>query len=159
VYLGGGYWVAHRYGVGENLSWDLLAWFFVFQTLAALMFGSMFIAVGAACSDMRETQNLLWPVMLLVTMPMFVIVQVLREPNSAVVTGLSFVPFATPSLMIARQAVPPGLPLWQPLVGVAVMLLTTLACVWAAGRIFRVGILMTGKGASLPQMARWVFKG
>jgi ABC-2 type transport system permease protein len=160
VYLGGGYWAAQRYeGMAEALSWEILAWFLVFQTLAALLFGSMFIAVGAACTDMRETQNLLWPVMLLATMPMFVIVQVLREPHSPVVTALSFVPFATPSLMIARQAMPPGPPLWQPLLGAAGMLLTTLACVWAAGRIFRVGILMMGKGATLAQIARWVLKG
>ena len=43
----------------------LLAWFVVFQALAALMYGSLFIAIGAACTDMKETQNLMWPVMLL----------------------------------------------------------------------------------------------
>jgi ABC-2 type transport system permease protein len=159
VYLGGALWAAHRYGFAEYVPAELLVWFFVFQALASLMYGSLFIAIGAACSDMRETQNFLWPVMLLATLPMFVIVNVLQEPSSAVSTGLSFFPFATPSLMIARQAVPPGVPWWQPALGAAGVLLTTLACVWAAGRVFRVGLLMQGKGARLGEVARWVLRG
>jgi ABC-type Na+ efflux pump permease subunit len=159
VYLGGAYWAAHSWGMGEAASWSLIAWFLLFQLLASLMYGALFIAVGAACTDMRETQNLVWPVTLLATMPMFLLGQVLREPNSSVVMGLSFFPFATPSLMIARQAVPPGVPVWQPIVGVVAMLSTTLVCVWVAGRIFRVGILLMGKGANLIEMGRWVLRG
>jgi ABC-2 type transport system permease protein len=159
VYLGGLYWAAHHYGFAEYVPGSLLAWFVLFQCLAALMFGSLFIAVGAACTDMRETQNLLWPVMLLAITPMFVLGNVLQEPNSAVATGLSFFPFATPMLMMVRLSVPPGIDAWQPLLGALVVLATTLLCVYAAGRIFRVGILMQGKGASLKDMARWVFRG
>jgi ABC-2 type transport system permease protein len=159
VYLGGAYWAAHRYGFDRLLSVELLVWFIVFQSLASLMYGSLFIAVGAACTDMKETQNLLWPVMLLAVFPMFLLGSVLQEPNSTVATAASFFPFATPMLMIARAAVPPGLPWWQPAVGVVVVLLTSLLCVYAAGRIFRVGILMQGKGARLADMARWVFRG
>jgi ABC-2 type transport system permease protein len=159
VYLGGAYWGAFYYGYAEYASLGLLAWFITFQTLAALMFGALFIAVGAACTDMRETQNLLWPVMLLASLPMFFLAPLLRSPNSPVIVGMSFFPFATPSMMIARQAMPEGVPWWHPVVGAAGMLLTTLLCVWVAGRIFRVGILMMGKGASPAEMARWVFRG
>src|SRR5262245_22497577 len=159
VYIGGTYWAAHRYGMAEHAPVSLVLWFVLFQTLAALMYGSLFIAVGAACTDMRETQNMMWPVMLLASLPMFVLGNVLREPNSSVVAGMSFFPCATPMLMVARQAMPPGVPVWQPIVGAAGMLLTTLLCVWAAGRVFRVGILLMGKGASPAEMARWVFRG
>jgi ABC-2 type transport system permease protein len=159
VYLSGAYWAAHRYGFAHYISADLLAWFVVFQALAALMYGSLFIAIGAACTDMKETQNLLWPVMLLVVMPMFLLGSVLQEPNSTLAASLSFFPFATPTLMILRQSVPPGVPVWQPIVGVALVLVTTLLCVWAAGRIFRIGILMQGQGAKLGEILRWVFHG
>jgi ABC-type Na+ efflux pump permease subunit len=131
----------------------------VFQFLAALMFGSLFIAIGAACTDMKETQNLLWPVMLLASLPLFLMGTVLREPNAPVARGLSFFPFATPTLMIARQAVPPGIPWWEPVLGVVLVLATTVFCVYAAGRIFRVGILMQGKGARVGELLRWVFRG
>jgi ABC-2 type transport system permease protein len=159
VYLGGAYFSAHHFGFSEHAPPGLIVWFLLFQTLASLMYGSLFIAVGAACTDMKETQNLLWPVMLLATMPMFVLGNVIREPNSGVVTVFSFFPFATPMLMIARQAVPPGVSVWQPFAGIAGVLATTLFCVWAAGRIFRVGILLQGKGANFTEMARWVFRG
>ncbi len=159
VYLGGAYWAARHYGFAQYIPADLLAWFVVFQALAALMYGSLFIAVGAACTDMKETQNLLWPVMLLAMLPMFLMGSVLQEPNSGVAVGLSFFPFATPMLMILRQSVPPGVPPWQPILGVGLVVLTTLLCVWAAGRIFRVGILMQGKGAKLDEMLRWILHG
>jgi ABC-2 type transport system permease protein len=157
VYLGGAYWAAWEYGFAEYIPADLLAWFVVFQALAALMYGSLFIAVGAACTDMKETQNLMWPVMLVAMLPMFLLGSVLQEPNSTVAASLSFFPFATPMLMIMRQSVQPGVPAWQPVLGVVVVVLMTLLCVWAAGRIFRVGILMQGKGAKLGEMLRWVF--
>jgi ABC-2 type transport system permease protein len=159
VYLGGAYWAAYHYGFSEFVSVPLLLWFLVYQALAALMFGSLFIAIGAACTDMKETQNLLWPVMLLACLPMFMLGNVIQEPNNAAATGMSFFPFATPMLMIARQAIPPGIPLWQPFAGVAIVLATTVLCVYAAGRIFRVGILMQGKGANYAQMFRWVLRG
>ncbi len=159
VYLAGAYGLGMQFGMVEYIGVELVVWFVVYQTLAALMFGSLFIAVGAACTDMKETQNLLWPVMLLAALPVFLLGNVLREPNSPVVVGLSFFPFATPMLMITRMGVPPGIPWWQPVLGVVPVLLTTVFCVWAAGRIFRVGILMQGKGARIGEMVKWVFRG
>jgi ABC-2 type transport system permease protein len=49
--------------------------------------------------------------------------------------------------------------MWEMLVGIGLVLITTFICVWAAGRIFRVGILMQGKGAKLSDLIRWIFKG
>src|SRR5262249_53686867 len=88
VYLGGAYIfalkseAAQKYGFIEHLPVELIAWFVVFQVLAVILYGSLFIAIGAACTDMKETQSLIWPVMLLATMPMFVCFNVIREPNS-----------------------------------------------------------------------------
>jgi ABC-2 type transport system permease protein len=159
VYMSGALWAAQRFGFAGSLRPDLLAWFLAYQVLAALMYGSLFIAVGAACTDMKETQNLLWPVMLLASLPLFLLGNVLREPNSPVAVGMSFFPFATPMLMIARMAVPPGIAWWEPVLGVVLVLATTVLCVYAAGRIFRVGILMQGKGARLGELVKWVFRG
>lgn len=159
IYLGAAYWAAHRHGFTEYLSAEVLAWFVVYQMLAVLMFGSMFIAIGAACTDAKESQSMLMPVMVLVCLPLFVWFNVVREPNSAFATWFSLFPPATPMLMVARLAVPPGVAVWQPAAGVVLVLLATLGCVWAAGRIFRVGILMQGKGARVGEMLRWVVRG
>jgi ABC-2 type transport system permease protein len=159
VYLGGAYWVLSRFDVTEFLSGSLLAWFLAFQVLAVLMYGSLFIAIGAACSDAKETQALLIPVVMLITFPLFTLRHVIEEPNSAFSFWSSLFPFGTPMLMVTRLALPPGIPWWQPVLGVVGVLLTTLLCVYAAGRIFRVGILMQGKGAKVQDLARWVFRG
>lgn len=159
VYLSGAYWAAHHYGYTELVSIGLLAWFFAYLVLGVLMYGSLFIAVGAACTDLRETQAMLWPVMLLAMVPMFVWFNVVREPNSAFATFASFLPNATPMLMLVRVAVPPGIAWWQPAVGMMGVLAATLACLYAGGRIFRVGLLMQGKAAAPRELLRWIFKG
>jgi ABC-2 type transport system permease protein len=159
VYLVGAYVALDRAGYAEYFPWHLLWWFIGFQVLAVLMFGSIFIAIGAAVTDLKEAQSMMTPVMLLMMAPMFVWFNVVREPNSTVAIVMSFFPPATPMLMVVRQAVPPGIPLWQPIAGVAAVLVTTLLCVFAAGRIFRVGMLMQGKGAKVAELARWAIRG
>jgi ABC-2 type transport system permease protein len=159
IYLVGGYIAIHNAGFAQYFPGHVVWWFVLFQGMAVLLYGSIFIAIGAACSDMKEAQNMLTPVMIIVVSPMLVWFQVLKEPLAPLSLALSLFPPATPMLMIVRQAVPPGVPLWQPLLGVALVLLSMLVCVVAAGRIFRVGILIQGKGATVGQMIRWVFRG
>jgi ABC-2 type transport system permease protein len=159
LYLAGAYWAAQRYGFAEYIPAWLIGWFLLYQTLGIMMYGSLFIAIGAACSDIKETQSLITPVMLVAMIPMFTLVNLIERPSGPLSTGLSFFPFATPMVMIIRQAVPPGIPWWQPVLGIFGMIAMTTACVYAAGRVFRVGLLMQGKGANFAQMARWVVRG
>jgi len=159
LYLGGAYWTANYFGVADLVSPGLMAWFIVYLVIAVVMYGALFIAVGAACSDIRDTQTMLWPVMLLAMLPLFVWINVAKEPTSTFSTVISFIPTATPMLMIIRIAVPPGIAWWQPALGLVLMLITTVICLYIAGRIFRVGILMQGKGASIRDLARWIVRG
>jgi len=159
LYLTGAFLALDRSGYGQYFPWHLLGWFIVFQVLAVVMFGSIFIAIGAAVSDMKEAQSMMTPVMLLIMAPLFVWLNVVREPNSSMAVLFSLFPTATPMLMLVRQAVPPGIPLWQPILGIHGVLIMTLLCVFAAGRIFRVGILMQGKGAKIADMIRWAVRG
>ena len=159
VYLGGGYTVAAHFGYAEYLPLHLLGWFLLYQSLAVIMFGSMFIAIGAACSEMKEAQSSLMPVMVLACYPMFIWINVVKEPTSTFSTLASFFPTGTPMLMVLRLGADPEIPLWQPALGAVLVLLTTLLCVYAAARVFRVGILMQGKGAKISEMVRWVVRG
>jgi ABC-2 type transport system permease protein len=159
VYLLGAYFGARRTGYLELIPFHLAGWFIVYQTLAVVMFGSVFISIGAAVSDARDAQSMVTPAMLLLVSPMFVWLIVAREPTSTLATALSLFPPATPMLMVLRAAAAPNLPLWQPVLGIVLTLVTTLLFVFAAGRIFRVGLLIQGKGARLGDMVRWVISG
>ncbi len=157
VYLGGGFAVAAQAGYAHVITPGLLFFFVIFLTLAVLLYGSIFIAVGAACSDLKDAQSLITPVMLIAVLPMFAWQLVLKSPTSAFSTAISLVPTATPFMMQLRLAVQPGPPWWQVVAGVLLTTATTVACVWAAGKIFRVGILTQGKSAGIGQMIRWIF--
>ena len=159
VYLGGAYFAASHFGYLEYLSTEVLIWFLVYQVLSVLMFGSVFIAIGAASTDAKESQSLLMPVMLIICIPMFVLTNVIQEPDGALATGMSYFPPCTPMLMITRLAIPPGIAWWEPWLGIVVVLVTTLFCVWAASRIFRIGILMQGKGARFGELIKWIWQG
>jgi ABC-2 type transport system permease protein len=80
-------------------------------------------------------------------------------PNSGLATALSlFSPF-TPVIMLLRQAMPAGVPAWQPWVGLAGVILWTLAGTWLTARIFRVAILMQGQSPKLGDLMRWAWQG
>lgn len=160
VYIAGAFVTLQYLGYGDKFPpVHVILWLILFQTLAVLMYGSLFIAIGAAVSDIREAQSAMMPVTLLAVAPMFVWFQVLKEPDSIFSVALSLFPPATPMLMVLRLSGPSSVPVWQPVLGSILVLLSTMLCVYAAGRIFRVGILMPGKGASFGQMARWVLRG
>lgn len=159
VYLSAAYFAAHHFGYDQFVSPTLLAWFLVFQVLGVIIYGSLFMAIGAACNDAKQIQSLMFPVTMLAVSPMFALAKMVQDPQSAVATWLSFFPFATPMLMIFRIAIPPGVAWWQPALGAGLMIVTAVVCVYAAGRIFRLGLLLQGKGADLRQMLRWVIRG
>jgi ABC-2 type transport system permease protein len=159
IYGLGGLWFAGRstFDITSYVTPSVIGWFFLFQMLAVLMFGSMYIAVGASCSDMKEAQALLLPLNLLIMLPLMMVVDVIQHPAGPLAKWGSLFPTAAPMLTIARIAASPSLPLWQKLLPALITFATTVVFVWAAGRIFRVG-LMAGK-ASLGAMMQWIIRG
>jgi ABC-2 type transport system permease protein len=131
-----------------------LVLFLVFFLLGYFLFSSLYAAVAAMCSTEEEAQQTQIPVTLLVVAPMIVLPVIMEDPNGALGTGLSFVPFFSPILMFPRFMA--GAPLWHVGVSLVLMAITVLAVAWVAGRIYRVGILMQGKRPTLPEIVRWV---
>ncbi len=102
---------------------------------------------------------MMMPVWVLMMVPMMVWIQVAKSPEGAFATTMSLIPPFTPMLMLIRQSTPAGVPAWQPWVGLIGVALFTTLCVWGAGRIFRVGILMQGKPPSMLSLIRWAVRG
>ncbi|MCU0960432.1 MAG: ABC transporter permease [Pirellulaceae bacterium] len=159
IYLTGGYALARYNQVTDLVPFHILPWFAVFQVLAVLMFSSMFMAIGAAVNQLKEAQSLLLPVWVLIVLPLFVWINVVREPNSSFATWLSLIPPFIPMLMCLRLASTSAIPLWQPLLGLAIMVATTGLCVFASSRVFRIGMLTQGRAPKLNELLRWAITG
>jgi len=159
VYAAGGVGAAYYMKASSTIPFGALPWLFVYGIAAALMFGALFVALGSACSDLRESQSVLMPVWLLAMAPMFIWLPLVKEPGGKLALYASLFPPFTPMLMLLRQATPGGVPAWQPWVGLAEVIAFTVLCVWAAGRIFRVGILMQGKPPRLGEILKWAVRG
>jgi ABC-2 type transport system permease protein len=159
VYVIGGVFFLGKLGLNEYIPFHMIPWFFTFLVLEIVMVGSLLAALGSACNDPKDAQNLTFPAMFPVFFPMFVFMPILMEPTSAFATWLSLVPPFTPMLMLIRKAAPAGIPAWQPWVGLVGVLLFTAFAVWAGGRIFRVGILMQGGPTKLAKILKWSIRG
>jgi ABC-2 type transport system permease protein len=156
VYLGGGLYLATTSGAWNLIRLPLIGWFLIFLLCAVMIFGSIFVAIGSACSDLKDSQAMMQPVMMGLMLPLIASPVVLRSPDSMLSTVLSLIPTATPFLMVLRLALTPPPPLWQVGLSVALTMGTAVLFVWAAGRIFRVGLLMQGKPPNLPELLRWI---
>jgi ABC-2 type transport system permease protein len=156
VYAVGGVMTARYYGYGDAIRPSDLAWLFLFLALAVFIFGSIFITIGAACSDLKDAQGMMTPAMLFLMLPWMTWFAIINAPESPMSVGLSLFPTATPFLMLLRIAIPPGPPIWQILLALLLTGATAVALVHAAGKIFRTGLLMQGKAATLGEMWKWV---
>jgi ABC-2 type transport system permease protein len=156
VYIAGGAAVAHYMGYGDALRLSDIGWLMLFLVMASFMFGSIFITIGAACSDLKDAQGMMTPAMLIMMLPWMTWFAILNAPDSSMSIGLSLFPTAAPFLMLLRIMIPPGPPVWQIALAVAIAAATTVAAVYAAGRIFRTGLLMQGKAATFGEMWKWV---
>jgi ABC-2 type transport system permease protein len=156
VYFGGGIYAVMSLGRFDLVDPAALAWFVVFLICASLMFGSIFLALGSACSDLKDAQSMLQPAMILVLLAYLGSFIVMRNPDSGLAVGMSLWPTTTPFAMMLRIVLPPGPPMWQVLLSMVILLASTAGIIWAGGRIFRVGLLMQGKAPTLPELVKWI---
>ena len=159
IYAAGGMFLAGQFNVLDKIEPSTVAWFLVFAGLGTLMYGALFVAVGAAVTNLKEAQNLLTPVILLVVAPMMAFMPIVTEPSGRVARALTYFPLTTPMTTVLRLGVPPGIGLGEKLAAAGLSVATTLVLIWLAGRIFRFGMLHTDKAAAMRDMVRWVARG
>ena len=114
VYLVGGIAVASHYGYAErdHAGGPRLVCALPGRS-RCFIFGSIFITIGAACTDLKDAQGMMTPAMLLLMLPWLTWFSVAQAPDSTMSLALSLFPTATPFLMLMRIAIPPGPPMWQ----------------------------------------------
>lgn len=131
---------------------------FVFYFLSGyFLYATLFAAIAAAADQEQDMQTLQLPITLPLIIPMLMIGRIMEAPDGTFATVLSMIPLFTPTLMMVRAGAT-SIPVWQIVASSVLMIATFFAAVWAAGRIYRVGILSYGKKASFKDMLRWLVK-
>jgi ABC-2 type transport system permease protein len=145
---------------GESIvSGAQAAWFLLYYLLGFLMIGSLMVAVGSACNTIKEAQNMMAPLSMILILPLVISILSLQNPNGPLATFASFIPPFTPFMMVARMAGAPGPPDWQVWVTLLLLVLSTYAAIGLAARVFRVGILLYGQPPGFKQILRWARAG
>jgi len=129
--------------------------FGVYFVLGYFLYSTMYAALGSMVNSDQEAQQVQWPAMLPIIFAIVMATPVLQHPNSQLAFWASLFPLFTPILMFVRiMAETP--PIWQILLSIVLMLLTTWGLLGLSSRIYRVGILMYGKRPTLPELRKWL---
>lgn len=126
--------------------------------LGFLFYASLYAAVGAACTTQQEVQQWQTPLTFGLVIPFVLMMPTLQNPHAGWVVALSLFPPTSPVTMLLRLGAT-EVPLWEIAASLLSLLLGVLAVTWLAAKIYRVGILMTGKRPSLPEVFRWIWAG
>jgi ABC-2 type transport system permease protein len=140
---------------GFHVPVSLLVWSVVYFLCGYFLYSALFAAVGAACSNEQDAQQLQWIAMAPLVCTMMIYWVVLTDSNSRTSVILSEIPFFGPVLMPLRVSLQTP-PLWQLALSIVLLLLSIAVVILASAKIYRVGILMYGKRPTLPEMFRWL---
>jgi ABC-2 type transport system permease protein len=139
----------------DQIPFTKIAFVFVFYFLGGyLLYGALFAAVGSAVDSIQESQQFQFPItlpLLIGYMSLFFVI--LRDPHGSMSFWLSIIPLTSPVAMVGRIAF--GVPTWQLALSMAMLVGGFVLTTWIAGRVYRVGILMTGTKVNYKVLVKW----
>ncbi len=130
--------------------------YFIFNySLALITFIALYATVGAIFDNPQDAQSGMWPVLMLIMIPFFIAIGLESNPQSTFAQIASLFPFASLIVMPARMILV-DVPLWQIFLSVLVNIIVLIGIFKLAGKIYRIGILLTGKKPKWSEVARWL---
>jgi len=140
--------------IQDALSMRKLVFFVVFFLLGYFFYTGLFAAVGAVCNSEQEAQNMQQPLTFALMIPYILTFFFIKNPDHIAAVLMSLFPPFTPILMFTRLSVG-EVPTWQLVTGLVLLIGSTWLVFRAAGKVFRIGILMYGKRPTVPEILRW----
>jgi ABC-2 type transport system permease protein len=138
-----------------NLNIPLIFFSFVFYFLAGyLMYSSLLGAVGAAVDNDEDSQQMVFPITFPLILSIMLLFPIARNPEGPVAFWGSIIPFTSPVAMLAR--VPYGVPAWELILSMVLLVLATVGAIWVAAKIYKTGLLMYGKKVNLKELIKWI---
>jgi ABC-2 type transport system permease protein len=143
-------------GLIGNLNIPLIIFGLFFYFICGFIFyASLQGAIGSAVDSDEDAQQMMLPVMMPLIFSIIILFAVAKNPEGSLAFWASMIPFTSPVIMVAR--IPFGVPAWQIILSMVIMLVTILGTIWMAGKIYRTGILMYGKKVNLKEIVKWLF--
>jgi ABC-2 type transport system permease protein len=149
----------HTMGSGDfslpHLPPFFLVYFFLFFVLGYFVYATVYLLVGSMVTTTQEGGQVAMPIVFMLMGGLYMAFPVIRSPNSQFAFWISMVPFFSPITMTVRilSQTPP---FWQIALSLIIGIVTVIVLLWLAARIYRVGMLMYGKKATIPEVLRWV---
>jgi len=141
--------------IAIHFSWAEGIFFPVYFILGFALFSAIFSGLAATCETSQDLQKLMWVAIIPLYTAMGMLPVMINDPNSGWSIAASLFPLTSPYVMISRMGLA-QVPLWQVGLSVILLVLTTWGVLWFSSRLYRVGILMYGKRATLPELLRWL---
>ena len=136
-----------------NLGQILFAFLFYF-IFGYLLYASLFAAIGSAVENEGDSSQLQLPVTIPLLLAFFIAIYAFKAPGSSLVFWGSMIPFTSPIVMLAR--IPFGVPAWELILSMVLLVATFVVCAWASAKIYKVGILMFGKKSTFKDLWKWL---
>jgi ABC-2 type transport system permease protein len=141
--------------IAIRFSWQEAVFFPVYFVLGFALFSAIFSGLAATCETANDLQKFMWVPIIPLYTSMGLLGVMIKDPNSAWSIAATLCPLTSPYTMVSRMGMA-VVPFWQIALSVILLVLTTWATLWFSSRLYRVGILMYGKRATLPEIARWL---
>ncbi len=137
-----------------NFSPSIFIYFIVFYLLGYLFYSALFSAIGSITNSDQEAQQLIFPVIMFLIVPLMMLGFMVKSPNSSIITIMSLIPFFSPIMMFGRINIsnPPFIEIAG---SILILIVSTIVVIWIVSKIFRVGILMYGKRPTFPEIIKW----
>jgi ABC-2 type transport system permease protein len=139
----------------SELPFGYIAFVFVFYFIGGyLLYGALFAAVGASVDSLQESQQFMFPITIPLLISYFgLFIFILDDPHGSVSFWFSVIPFTSPIAMVGRLGF--GVPPWQLALSMGLLIGGFIFTTWIAGRIYRIGILMSGAKVNYKVLAKW----
>lgn len=139
----------------KNIDFVLIISMFIFYFIGGyLLYSSLFAAVGAAVDNEADTQQFMLPITIPLIIAFIVAQNVVNNHEGALSFWFSIIPFTSPIVMLVR--IPFGVPIWEVVLSMVLLILTFIFTTWLAGKIYRTGILMYGKKVNYKELWKWI---
>ena len=132
----------------------LLGSFLAYFILGYLLYAAILVGLGSVCNTVSDAQNMMPAFMLVLIVPLLAMVPIGRDPNGVLARVLSYIPPFTPFVMMNRAAGPPTMSEYA--LTTALLVVSIAIALWAGAKVFRIGVLLTGKPPKLKEILRWI---